>query len=115
MPGPLALGLYGLGSKLLGGYLSARSERSRMRRQRIAQEAALAPLEAEIPKLRANLATSRFGLSGSENAIRQGVVEGTLADLGQRGLLQSSVAAPSVARAVAPIELQHQQNVQGQE
>lgn len=86
-----------LGSKLLGGLLSTRSERRRQERLRSRLLANLRPMEALLGQ-------AEFGQSESEGNIARTVTSRTLRGLAGQGLINSSIAAPSVAQAVAPIE-----------
>lgn len=97
---PIPLTGIALGVNAIGGLLKARSARRRAKRVRGQRLAALQPLKAE-------LATGQYGLSQSEGAIQRQVTTQTLADLAERNILDSSVAAPQVAQAVAPIQLAH--------
>ncbi len=95
----------GLGLGLLGNILGTRSERNRLEKMRAELETSLNPVEA-------NLQGKQFGPSQSEGRVTQGITQSTLSDLSNRGVLDSSFAAPQVAQAVAPLELQRQQDIQ---
>ena len=97
MPGPLALLAIAGGAQLLGGIFKTQSERSRLQDLRGQLEAAIAPLEADARG-------RRFGSSQSTGSLTRRVTRNTLEGLGERGVLDSSFAAPAVAEAVAPIE-----------
>lgn len=104
MPLPFLVGA-SFGANLLGGLLKARSERRRQQQLRRQLFSALAPIEGALLE-------SRFG-SQSLGNIESAVTQRTLGGLAARGVLNSSMAAPAVAEAVAPIENQRQQRVQG--
>lgn len=72
-----------------------------------------ARLFASLSPLEALYQTRRLGPSQTEGDIMSAVTQRTLGGLAERGVLQSSVTAPAVAAAVAPIENQRQQRVQG--
>lgn len=93
------------GANLIGSILGTSSERKRRKRLR-------AQLLAENAPLEALLRTRQFGPSESEGNIMQSVTQRTLSDLASRGILNSSISAPAVAQAVAPIENQRQQRTQ---
>lgn len=94
-----------IGANLLASYLKTRGERRRLKRLREAKMAALKPLEDV-------LSTRQYGLGQSEGNILRRVQSRTLGGLAQRGLLDSNVAAPAVAQAVAPVEAQHEERNQ---
>lgn len=103
--GPVGIGI-GLGANLLGGLLKSRGEKRRLKKIQQARLAALQPLEALLK-------SRQFGPSQSEGNIMQMVTQQTIGDLQQRGMINSSVAAPQIAQAVAPIEEQRQRRTQG--
>lgn len=105
MPAPLLIGA-ALGANLGGKLLGIHSERNRRKKLRARLLAENAPLEALLQ-------TRQFGPSESEGALMNTIVQRTLGDLSSRGVLNSSVAAPQIAGAVAPIENQRQQRTQG--
>jgi hypothetical protein len=93
------------GANLISGILGTRSRRRQLKRLRAEQLRNLKPLEDL-------LSVRGFGASESQGNIEQAVTSRTLGGLAQRGVLQSSIAAPSVAQAVAPYEQQRQAGVQ---
>ena len=95
-----------LGANLLGSLFSIRSERNRRKKLRERLLAENAPLEALLQ-------TRQFGPSESEGSLMQVATQRTLSDLASRGVLNSSISAPAVAQAVAPIEEQRQRRTQG--
>jgi hypothetical protein len=97
----IGLAAIGLGANLLGGLIKTRSERKRRAKVRAERLAALKPLEA-------TLGTGQYGLSQSEGNIARTVTQQTLGDLAGRGILDSTISAPAVAQAVAPIQLEHE-------
>lgn len=101
--GPVGVGV-GLGANLLSGVLSAIGKKKQMARLERSQLEALRPLEGIA-------ATRAFGPSQSSGALQQAVVNQTLGDLSSRGVLDSTIAAPAVAQAVAPIEAQRQRDL----
>ena len=96
---PLTLALLGgaFGSKLGSALFGVHSERDRRRKLQQQQLANLSPLEALVTQ-------SNFGPSQTEGYLAQNATSSTLSSLADRGVLNSSIAAPAVARAVAPIE-----------
>ena len=94
----------GIGANLLGGLLGTRSERERLKKQRMELLAQLKPLES---LLRAR----RMGLSATEGTLANRAVRGTLSGLASRGLIGSSISGPAVAEAVAPFELNRQRSI----
>lgn len=105
MPAPLLIGA-ALGANLGGKLLGIASERAQRKKLRARLLAENAPLEAL-------LRTRQFGPSESEGALMNTIVQRTLGDLASRGVLNSSISAPAVAGAVAPIENQRQARTQG--
>lgn len=101
-----ALLLGGLGFNLASKIFATGSERARRRKLR-------ERLLAENMPLEALLRTRQFGPSESEGALMNTVVQRTLGDLASRGVLNSSISAPAVAGAVAPIENERQARTQG--
>ena len=89
------------GANLLSGLIQTSGTRKRMARLRREQLAALGPLEALLSQ-------SAFGPSATEGDLMRTAESRTLRDLASRGVLKSSIAAPSVAQAVAPIEERRQ-------
>lgn len=103
--GPVGIGI-AFGANLLGGLFKRRSERRRAQKLRDA-------LLADLQKQESILSTLQVGPSQSEGALLQTATTRTLSDLAGRGVLRSSIAAPAVAAAVAPIEEARQRRVQG--
>ena len=91
----------GLAGKFLGNFISTRSERNRLKKLQFEQFSALAPMEALLRQ-------QDFGASETDSRLSQSVTTRTLTDLANRGVLNSSISAPAVASAVAPIEEQRQ-------
>jgi hypothetical protein len=101
---PLLAGAFG--ANLLAGLIGTSGARKRSRRLRQMQLAALSPLEALLSQ-------SEFGPSEAEGGLMRTVESRTLRDLAGRGVLNSSISAPAVAQAVAPIEERRQARRQG--
>lgn len=95
-----------LGANLIGSLLSVRSERKRRQRLRERLLAENAPLEALLQQ-------RQFGPTESEGNLMQVATQRTLSQLASQGVLNSSISAPAVAQAVAPIEEQRQRRTQG--
>jgi len=105
---PITLALLGgsFGMKLGSALFGVGSERRRRDKLRHDMLANLAPLEAQVNQ-------ANFGPSQSEGSLAQSATSSVLSSLADRGVLQSSIAAPAVAAAVAPIEQQRQARRQG--
>ncbi len=95
----------GAGLNFVGDIVGIRSQRAKAKRlaEKLRQET-LVPLDAR-------LATRKVGLSESAAAMRDSSVGSALQDLAQKGVLQSSFAAPQVYRAAAPFEAQRQREL----
>ena len=94
------------GSNLLGSLFGIGSERKRRRRAREEGLQNLQPLESLLGQ-------RQFGPTESEGNLMQVATNRTLSQLASQGVLNSSISAPAVAAAVAPIENQRQQRTQG--
>ena len=95
----LATGNIGLsiGSTLAGSVLNVFSERDQRRELEERQIKAIQPLKDRFE-------TAKVGLSSTEGGLVRSAVDRSLTGLAQRGVLDSSIAAGEVSRAVAPIE-----------
>lgn len=107
--GPIGEGAYqalAIGSKLGGALFRIRSARARAGK-----------LHEERQKIIGDLARQSglldMGPTGAEASVMQGAVDQTLSGLAQRGVLNSSFAAPEVAAAVAPYQLRMDERRQG--
>lgn len=97
MPGPLVMMGLGLGANLLSGLFSSGSAQ-RARKKRIRNQLlALQPLEKQ-------LAQYKIGPTAVEGSLLDTLVKRKLGDLAARGVLNSSIAAPEVGAAIAPVE-----------
>lgn len=102
---PAILAGASLGANLISGIAGTHSIRKRLKHLRNQQLANLRPLE-QLLQVRG------FGASESQGNIESAVTSRTLGGLAQRGVLNSTIAAPAVASAVAPYEQARQANVQ---
>jgi len=92
-----------IGANLIESGFQIGAERERKRKR---QEAYMAAAD----RLSTRRQQAEFGL-GSLSQLQTSAVRGRLADLAQRNVLQSDIAAPAIAEATAPFDLMRQQSL----